>query len=71
MDCYALARSQTQHFTLLNVYQLPKVVMGVCRLKLVARLAVWILYQGTSHGGLSRHVIYFSQIVGQLLVILV
>ena len=60
MDCYALARSQTQHFNLLEEYQLPILVAEVYQLKVMALPVVLALYRGGSHGDLSSHVIYFS-----------
>ena len=60
MDCYALARSQTQHFNLLEEYQLPILVTEVYQLKVMALPVVLALYRGESHGDLSSHVIYFS-----------
>lgn len=60
MDCYASARSQTQHFNLLEEYQLPILVAEVYQLKVMALPVVLALYRGESHGDLSSHVIYFS-----------
>ena len=60
MDCYASARSQTQHFNLFEEYQQLTMVTEVYQLKVMALPAILALYRGESHGDLSGHVIYFS-----------